>query len=114
VVVVGLEGVAMVVVEGVGQFFLHPVGFPKRRFTLSIDTDGVGILLLIDDGDGTAPRILLVSSCLMSSTSMAAVDGSSENSIMLVRRFIVVFLFVQECDRFVLRNVDLYYRSGEG
>ena len=49
--VVGLEGVvAMVVVVGEGQFFLQPVGFPRRRFTLlSIDTDGVnnarGVLL---------------------------------------------------------------------
>jgi len=99
VVVVELEGiVAMVVVEGVGQFFLHPVGFPNRRFTLStIDTDGVsndrGVLILIDDGDGTAPRTLLVSSCLMSSTSIAAaVDGSSEKSKMVVRRFMVVFV----------------------
>ena len=55
----GLEGVVamVVVVVGEGQFFLHPVGFPNRRFTLlSIDTDGVsnarGVLLLIDDGDG--------------------------------------------------------------
>ena len=44
------------------------------------------------DGDGTAPRMLLVSSYLMSSTAIAAVDGSSENSKMVVRRFMVVFV----------------------
>ena len=98
--VVGLEGVVamVVVVVGEGQFFLHPVGFPRRRFTLlSIDTDGVnnarGVLLLIDDGDGTAPRILfIVSSSLMLLTSIAAVDGSNENSKKLVGSWL--FLFV--------------------
>ena len=99
------------VVIGEGQFFLHTVGFPRRRFTVASDTNnGVGMLLLFDDRDGTAPRILLVSSCLMSySTSTAAVDGSSENSKMVARRFMVVFVCL-----ICMYNVVLYYKSGEG
>ena len=33
--------VVLVVVVSDGQFFLHPVGFPRRRFTFASDTDGV-------------------------------------------------------------------------
>ena len=50
------------VVGGGGGHFLHDVGFPRRRRCTSdidgVNAPGVGALLLIDDGVGTAPRML--------------------------------------------------------
>ena len=86
----------MVVVVGEGQFFLHPVGLLRRRFTLaSSDTDGVsnvrGVFLLIDDGVGTAPW---PTSSLMSISIAIDDDGSNENSKMLGRSFMIMCLLV--------------------